>query len=375
MKLERFDPPGRLDDLDADGKVAWSRWISGRLDDARRGDPDRYENDGPREQFYNPMAVDTDEDAQAVDIVWTGFPRQVASASVSDVQRWRVADSSRDHQDEYCEWSVERDPETEKVRRVTFTCEGPEYWQFLAAEAPETTLDLYRRHVSPAVEMADLYDDDGRYVERNRFNVSTANGAMHLIQENNTLAAEIELAGGSSVVRVIGGRTLAGEQELIRCGRYGAAGRNSDPHIGAQVNSLTRRKADVTLADPVGLYFAGLVTPGWEAPDGSDPQGFWRYVRGTPEHPVRAVYEVPEDRGFVVGDLKIDGRPIRFGGQIADFVSVKLTGIGCRFEKSAVAPMTGCRAPRAQPLGLAGFGAERSVAAALRARTRARTRR
>ncbi len=49
-------------------------------------------------------------------------------------------------------------------------------------------------------------------------------------------------------------------------------------------------------------------------------------VRGTPEKPVRAILEVPSGRGFVVGDITIDGRPIAFGGQVADFIGMKLTG-------------------------------------------------
>ena len=31
--------------------------------------------------------------------------------------------------DEYCEWHVVRDPDTNKIVRVTFTSEPPEYWE------------------------------------------------------------------------------------------------------------------------------------------------------------------------------------------------------------------------------------------------------
>jgi hypothetical protein len=204
-------------------------------------------------------------------------------------------------------------------------------------------LELYRRFVHDGVMMEDLFSSDGRYNPRNKWNASTINGAMHLIQINNSLGAEIELAAGSSVVRVINGQTLSSEQELIRCGRYGGEERNSDPHIGAVVNSVTRQLADVTLANPIGLYFDDLVTGGWETPDGSDPKSYWSYVRGTAEKPVRAVYEVPADRDFVVGDITIGGRPIEFAAQIADFITIKLTGVGTRFGQSTVAPMTSCR--------------------------------
>jgi hypothetical protein len=351
MKLAKFDPPGHLDDFSDPQKQAWSAWISENLDQAARGFQDEYDNDGPRAQFYNPTKIDTADDRQSVDIAWIAFPKQVQAAAVSDRQRWRTADSSRDVQDEYCEWSVEREDATQKIVRVTFTCEGPEYWQYLAETTPEKVLDLYREFVSPKVEMDDLFAD-GRYRLRNRWNNSSTNGAMHLIQQNNTLAAEIELAGGSSVVRKIDGRVLTGEQELIRCGQYGAAGRNSDPHIGAVVNSVTRQRADVTLGNPVGLYFADLLTADWATPDGSDPKSYWRYVRGAAGTPVRAVYEVPTGHGFVVGDVRIGGRPIEYGAQIADFINMKLTGVGCRLDQSPVAPMTGCRTPRG-PRGVA----------------------
>jgi hypothetical protein len=61
-----------------------------------------------------------------------------------DRKRWELADKNRMEgeitvdngdgnqtklligQDEYLEWSVMTDPETEKIISVTFTCEGPE---------------------------------------------------------------------------------------------------------------------------------------------------------------------------------------------------------------------------------------------------------
>ncbi|RPJ26853.1 MAG: hypothetical protein EHM35_14600 [Planctomycetaceae bacterium] len=347
MRLERFDPPGFLEDYSAEQKASWSAYLSEQFDLAVQGQPHALEFDGPRQQFYNPMKTDTDDaDMQAVDITWTAFPKNVTVSSVSDLQRWRRADASRDVQDEYCEWSVDRDPVTQKIVRVTFTCEGPEYWQFLAQSTPDVALGLYRQFISNDIEPEDLFDTQGHYNLRNRWNNSTVNGAMHLIQTNNTLSAEIELAGGSSVVREINGRILTGEQELIRCGSYGGVNRHSDPHIGALVNSLTRKKAEVTLANPLGLYFNDLNTAGWVSPDGSNPKLYWSYVRGTAGHEVRAVYEVPAGKGFVVGDIQIGGRPIEFGAQIADFITMKLTGIGTRFGKSMAAPMTGCRRPR-----------------------------
>ncbi len=351
MKINRFDPPGMLDDLTDEAHLAaWSDWISGNLDSAAAGRPDVFDHDGPRAQFFNPSMTEIADDQQTLEISWSAFPKVVASSAVSDAQRWRRADSSRDLQDEYCEWSVDRD-DNEKITRVSFTCEGPEYWSFLAAVAPEKLLALYRANVHPKVEMSHLFDEQG-YNPRNQWNSSTSDGAMHLIQPANTLSAEIELAGGASAVRVIDGRTLTGEQELIKCGRYGEPGRHSDPHIGERVNSLTRGRSDVTLANPVGLYFGDLTTAGWATPDSSDPKSYWKYVRGSAGRQVRAVYEVPSEQGFAVGDITINGKPINFGAQIVDFISIKLVGIACRVGQSTVAPLTGCKVRKPSP-GLA----------------------
>jgi hypothetical protein len=349
MLLSKFDPPGFLKDFNAAQAEAWSQFISEQFDEAQHGNPEQLEFDGPREQFYNPTKVETGDDRQVVDITWVAFPRNVTVSTVGDVQRWRRADASRDLQDEYCEWSVERDPDSNKIKRVTFTCEGPEYWSFLANTTPDVALALYKEFVSPEVEREDLFFANGSYNPRNKWNASTVDGAMHLIQVNNSLGAEIELAAGSSVVRKINGTILTGEQELIRCGKYGGEKRHSDPHIGALVNSLTRQKADVTLENPIGLYFAGLNTNGWETPDGADPAGFWKYVRGTDEKPVRAVFEVPDGHDYLVGDIKIGGRRIDFAAQITDFINMKLTGVGTRFNQSTVEPMTGCRRRRPTP--------------------------
>lgn len=373
MAIKTFSPPAYLDDLDADQKVAWSEWISGQLDKARAGRPDLFDNDGPRLQFFNPARVDLVEDAQTLDITWSGFPRNVTVALVGDRPRWRRADASRDVQDEYCEWSVTRDPATNKITRVTFTCEGPEYWEYLARVAPAVALRLYREFVSPDVQDRDLFDAAGVYNPRNRWNSTTTNGAMHLIQVNNTLSAEIELAAGSSVVRNIGGRLLTEARELIDCGKYGGPERHSDPHIGERVNGLARQRADVTLENPVGLYFHDLLTTGWQTPDGADPKAFWKYVRGANGKFVRAVYEVAPGTGYVVGDIKINGRNIEYGAQIADFVLIKLTGLAHRFNQGTVPPMTGCRRRTSGGGGLESAPRPVSVEAAL-ARNRPATR-
>lgn len=338
--LRAFDPPGHLTDLGEEGRRAWHDFISDTTERAIKGNTDRT-NDSPRAQYYNLTRTGTADDAVHQDVTWTAFPRQVKVRATSDRQRWTAADRSRDVQDEYCEWSVVRDG-AGRITRVTFTCEGPEYWEVLARTSPGTVLALYREHVDGRVAEADLFDGSGAYIRRNRWNTDTVNGAMHLVQASNTLGAEIELCAAASIVRRIDGKVLTDEQELIACGEYGAPQRNSDPHIGGVVNSVARLKADLALANPVGLYFDDLSTAGWATPDNADPKTFWTYVRGDADHPVRAVFEVPPGAGYGVGDIRILGRPILFGAQIADFISIKATAVGCRIGKSTVEPFTGC---------------------------------
>jgi len=165
---------------------------------------------------------------------------------------------------------------------------------------------------------------------------------MHLIQRNNTLTAEIELAAAATLVRQRNGQFITDEQELIDCGAYGQGERHSDPHIGAVVNELARLKADITLANPIGLCIAGLSVAGWQTLGGSNPLDYWKIVRGTPEKSLRAVYEVPAAKGFAVGDITINGRHIDFGAQIADFITIKLTGLATHLGQSTVAPLQGC---------------------------------
>src|SRR4051794_21161762 len=145
MPLTRFDAPGFLDDLKGDQLEQWSDWISEQLTEAkdRTGASDGLDNVGPRPQFFNPLTNPPAADAVERDITWSAFPRIVQINSVSDLLRWKRADGSRDRQDEYCEWSVERDPTSNKIRKVTFTSEGPEYWSFLAAVNPDLVLKLY----------------------------------------------------------------------------------------------------------------------------------------------------------------------------------------------------------------------------------------
>ena len=348
--MSRLAPPGKLDDLSEANKEVWSQIVSRWLDEAREGNP--RENNGPRHQFFNPLTSPPANDAQVAVIAWNAFPRQVKSNSLSDRQRWRRADADRNVQDEYCEWSVTRDPATRRIERVTFTCEPPEYWQVLASLDPDKVLELYREFVSPAIRREDLFIN-GKYNPRNRFNSTTTGGAMHLVQLSNKLGAEIELGAAATIRRSQGGHEIIDAQALILCSAYGEPGRNSDPHIGEQINALARQRADITLNNPIGLYFHEFNPVGWTTPDGEDARSFWHYPRGDDGHRVRAVFEVPAERGYGIGDIRIAGKPIEFGAQIADYITMKLEGVATRIGQSTAEVVSGCRVAAEPPSHLA----------------------
>jgi hypothetical protein len=331
--MARINPPGDLQDFDEAGRDAWSKRISKLIDDNIR--------DFDTPQFFNPTRDAPGADAAEKKIDWTAFPKVVTNNSGgSDVRRWTTADRDRfDAQDEYCEWHVERNG-AGKVVRVTFTSEGPEYWDFLAANFPDKLVQLYRELVDPAVVLADLLDGNGDYDPVNKWNDPGRGGKIaHLGHGNNTLSAFVNIGARATIIRRRpDGSIMTGETELIDCGRYGGRDRHSDPHIGGEVNSLARAHARITMANPVGLSMDGLFPVGWETPDGSDPKDYWTVVRGTAAHQMRTVYEVPAAKGFVVGDIKINGREITFGGQIADFIRVKLVGLAHEFGQHQTAP-------------------------------------
>ena len=342
MATITFDPPGHLDDLDDVLKRAWHDYLSGEFDDARQGsqgDP----FDAERRQFFNPAKVSIDADAVTADVEWSAFPRQVEIAAPSKMIAWQRADADRGRQDEYCEWSLDREETTGAILRATFTCEDREYWRIFAEGDPDDALAVYREHVNPDVQMNDLFDAQGGYQQVNRWNQDTRRGAMHMIQGANNISAAIILAAGASVVRArADGTILTDTRALIQCGAYGAVERNSDPFIGAGVNAQAQRKADVTLANPVGLAFASLDTQGFETPDGSPAADWWRYTRGSDEMPQRLVVEAPAGSGRFVSDLKIDDQPVRFGGQIAEKITMRIRALATRIGQSTVEPLRGC---------------------------------
>jgi hypothetical protein len=344
--IPTFDPPANINDVDSipNQRAGWSEFLSNTFD-ANIEDVQLTLNPNSS-QFFNPTRTDTDEPHIEPSITWIGFPALIARKHPGDARAARqeadtpLANGERP-QDEYLEWFVTK--KAGKITRVTFTCEGPEYWEALAHgyplgyQGPKTAgatgdkqklLQLYRQFVSPQVQLNDLFKN-GVYNRLNKWN--TAKGIMHLNQRNNTLGAEINIAAFATILRKNGGgQTITDADELIQCALFGAPGRASDPTIGASVNALARDGFSITLRNPVGLYIDNLNTAGWTKPNGQPIGSFFRIVRGNQGLGLRAVFEVPAAEGFVVGDIKIGGERIEFGGQIAEHITMKLVGIACR---------------------------------------------
>lgn len=322
MPLPRFDTPGGLRDAPAGSPFydAWHSTVDGMIGDGRAGS-------GGVGEFYNPTRKDVDAVGERA-LVWMGFPRRVMVFEHRDDRReaFRLADEqtegNRERQEEYLEWRAVR--RGGKIVKVTFTTETPEYWEVLFQHEPDTVVSLYRTLTgNPGIVRDDLVTG-GVYDKHNDWN--TRNGIVHLNVDflANTLGAAVGLAVGSADLRG-GGPHFLDNYELQE--QQPQAPTSADPRVTMDGNTLVRRGLSVTLREPVGLYIAGWDDTGWTRPDGSPVGNYWRIVRGRPGAALRLEYEVPAAEGFVVGDIRIGGRPIEFGGQIAEHVTVMIGGI------------------------------------------------
>ena len=384
--LARYDPPAHLSDFDAiDGqREAWHLFIQQGMQErvshlqsdmaatatAPAGVP----------QFYDPSTLDVGPSIEQ-EIVWNAFPKALLRR-FGRTDALRIADSlwpmpayqmdwhydperalpDRARlermgvtypgdvlyrpQDEYCEWHVHRH-EDGRMRRVTFTCEPPEYWQSLFGgrlDSFQTTpfpgsrklaLELYRRLVDERVNPDDLlatttWDSPfgkvskGHYDPWNRWN--TTDGIAHLSAPPNALIAELHLAAHATRLFANTRRELVVRPDVLLAGsELGEPNRNSDTAIAGTINALARQGRRITLANPVGLYMDHIDLAGWETPDGVRPEDCVRVLRGSGRSIERLVVEMPP--GHDLSELRIAGIPVDWGGQIAECITVKLTGV------------------------------------------------
>lgn len=318
----RFDTPANLRELDEQARDGWNTMF---VDHAAQFA-------GQFTHYFNPTAAEASTETAAVPIVWSAFPARLLGLGTNNT-RWAKADSTRDEQDEYCEWIVARD-DAGRILAVTFSTEVPEYWSHIAENNTDLLLALYGEFASPEATLEDLITDEGQYRRDNPWNSAQSDTITHLRQGSNELLAAIRLTAESTVLRHrADGTRITDRQELVRCGGLGEPLRNSDPQIAEVINDAVATGLRVTLADPLGLYLDGLQAAGMLTPDGTDPSTFWNVERGTAQAAVRATFAVPENLGYAVGDITIGGVPIEFGAQVADKVRVRIDGLAAVTDK------------------------------------------
>jgi len=336
-------------------------------------------NTPPTTNYYNPE--DDNSHSDAAQITWSPFPGRLAYNFPSATQGAlnQMADTGvmpglisdnpcdttrgvnvayfpygpRGWQDEYCEWAVSRDSNN-KITRVQFTCENPEYWNSLWQIDPGKVLELYQSLTgNTSITLDDLsipgildpvtslpvYNPLNKWNSGTEANASQG-GAIHLTSTPNTLQTEIGLATSSSILRNNpDGTTVwpSSEYNALLCdGQFGQKHRNSDPNIGGAVNNFVNNAFNVTLANPPGLYIQQPDFSNYVTPDNTPAAEFWTIVRGTESITddngsklpgnfiLHAVFEVPADKGYTVSDIKISGEPINWGSQITNTFKMQI---------------------------------------------------
>ncbi|MDX2054568.1 MAG: hypothetical protein SFV15_19360 [Polyangiaceae bacterium] len=247
-------------------------------------------------------------------IVWIGFPRTRLMGSLRDDRAGAFAAADvRNQQFEYCEWHTQRNA-AGKITKITFCTETGEYWGALANFDRNLVLNLYRSLVSPAVSMNDLFPGGGSYLPTNRWN--TTDGIVHYIVGINTLAAAVGVvAGGVGFASSVTPDNQAQQADP-------APPHAADPRVKLDAAAVTRLGFGVGLREPIGIYIAGWDDTGFSKPDGSPAGNYWRIVRGHAGAALRVEYQVPAGEGFVVGDMRIGGRRIAYGSQVAEHITV-----------------------------------------------------
>jgi hypothetical protein len=348
--------------------------------------------------YVNPVKSAPPADAEVVNLTpwsafprgvtvqapWAGFPRDLIDPDGSyraadqlgaedtkpgvflDGQGNVVALPTRHRQDEYCEWVLRRDS-ADRIRKAIFVAEGYDYFSELFEADEQRVVDIYREFTETGSITADSLrapngirhrDSKGQittvvapggFNHRNAFNVSP--GIVHLSHRANSLGAEVNLAGVSGLARKIADGTLldgADPRRLLCCAQGGDPNRNSDPLIGKQAYAQVLAGKHYTLTNPVGLYISDFTDTSLLLPDGVTPapRSWWRTVRGTSANRriLRLELEVPQGEGFVLGDLTINGTELKYGGQLAELLSVHLFVTRWNRAGGGVGPVVNCDA-------------------------------
>lgn len=262
-------------------------------------------------------------------------------------------------QDEYCEWYAERD--NGKIKRIYFTAEPPEFWEFMGDEDISLVQELYgdllhNRNI-PKSDLLWQYDvyaktkngfeiayKKGKYNGHNKWN--TEAGAVHLTHWANSLGAEVQLASDGTIGWPVSpgpdGKTQP--EKLMACAGFGGVNRSSDPRIGAAVFDFARTGLSVALANPIGLYMQPFDLSGLLDPDGNDVgQECLKILRQSKDgkRVLRAEISPPEGAKYVLGDCTLDGKKLVTGSQIARRITMVLYGVAKKIPGAETSP-SGC---------------------------------
>jgi len=324
-----YNGPGNTNELNSTLVTAWQTSLNQFFEGGKNVAAKEVSPPQSKVWMFNPLTKDLST-ATIADIRWNSFPKRLLDTFPSKTTAWRFGDSSRNYQEEYCEWEVVRDTNN-KIKRVTFTTEVPEYYDFLAQNDSNLLLSIYRKHISQNVQLSDIIQG-GAYKIQNKWNYPEIVGQrgvlMHMGFGPNTLQAAINLSAEATWPSVDkSGNLITDEQGLIDCRLFGARERHSDPHIGAQINSLTRAGNIISFAGPTGLYIDSVDFSRFETPDGTNPESIMKIIRGDTHNMMRVIFEVPNSSGFELSEVKIDGTPITFGGQIAEAITIRIRGL------------------------------------------------
>jgi hypothetical protein len=337
-----FTAPGNLQDFQTDDqRAAWSKHIDVLFNQVI-GDIAACTKGGT--QFVNPTLRDISSFSSA-SVQWASFPNSLLGPNMSRPQAYELLDKNtreaRNAMDEYLEWYVHFDGQGNIVA-VDFTTETEFYWRDLYRISQDLAAQKYSEVLGAKVRATDI-GMGGRYNPHNEYN--STKGIVHLVQQNNTLDAELYIAANASIWRTdTAGKPITDVVTCKNCGDDAGLGeprRNSDPLIASSINALAREGRALSIPNPVGLYIASLNTQGWKTPDGSDVSACWKITRGNPA--VRARFEAPNSK-FAVSDIRIGDQPIRHAAQIAEHVMVTLSAAaGPANEFENITPL-GCKA-------------------------------
>jgi hypothetical protein len=237
-----------------------------------------------------------------------------------------------------------------------------------------------------------------QYNPNNKWNNSTTTGTIaHLVQDSNSLYAEVDIAAQGTVIRKgPDDKIITDKARLINCSRYGDANRNSDPtvghllrctqgkdlrlralcqhflyqvvrltclptlQIGDGINNLARKGIKVSIANPIGIYMQSFNTATLKLDIQSNgvnmiavPKGTFQWQRGDIQSslglrlkikiPDGVVGTGPRNKGkqLLVSDIfdTKNGKYIEYGAQFSDYITMSVNGVGITGGKPA-APLS-----------------------------------